>query len=128
MSLIDKKYLFMPLNTKLSLSYNHVYAPFYSQAKFYSSRNDNINVLGEANTHYKRGFNGKLMFNYIWGRYKSGLGDTKFTNLDYRLSLSYNTSKLYASCGLLFRDYRMQENKTHDVFFDIEARYNYLIS
>ena len=56
--------------------------------------------------------------------YKNQLSNNKLCNINYLALLSYNTDKLYAAFDVRFRDYRINESPSHNMYLDFEFRYN----
>lgn len=126
MSSLEKKFIFMPLDAKLNFSFTHNYLPFFNEGTLYKSKSNLFNVQAMVSTHYKTGFNGRFTIDYMSSRLENRLGNNKLFSMDYLGLASYNTKKLYLSFDVRYRDYRMNETTTHNIFYDFTVRYDLL--
>lgn len=125
MTSLEKKFIFMPLDTKINFNFTHNFVPFFKENILYKSKNNMLNIRYIASTHYKKGLNGKFMVDYMNSHFNNRLGKNKILSTDYLCLASYNTSQLYASIDLRYRDYRMNGKNTHDLFYDFTCRYDF---
>lgn len=123
-SSMEKRFMFMPLNTKLNFNYIYNDTPLLYDNKLINTKFNSYNIQGIISTHYKKGVNGKITTDILFSNYKNALSESKLFNIDYLALLSYNTDKLYAAFDVRFRDYRVNESSSHNMFLDFEFRYN----
>ena len=114
----------MPLNTKLNFNYIYNDTPLFYDDKLINTKFNSYNIQEIISTHYKKGFNGKITADIMISNYKNQLPNNKLCNINYLALLSYNTDKLYAAFDVRFRDYRINESPSHNMYLDFEFRYN----
>lgn len=124
MSSIEKKFLFMPLNTKVNFSYTYDDTPLLYEDELLNTDFNSFNVQGIVSTHYKKGLNGKLSADILISSYKNRLSQNKLFNIDYLALLAYNTDKLYAAFDARFRYHRVNGVSSHNPYLDFEFRYD----
>lgn len=124
MTSFEKKFIFIPLNTKINFNFMHNYMPFFNENVFYKSNNNMFNIQFMANTHYQKGLNGQFTVDFMSSRFNNLFGKNKLFSIDYLWLASYTTKQLYASLDVRFRKYCMNGKNTHEIFYDFACRYD----
>ena len=123
-SSVEKRFMFIPLNTKINFNYRYNDTPLLFNNRLINTKFNSYSIQGVFSTHYKTGFNGKITSDILISNYKNQLSENKLFSIDYLALLSYNTNKLYASFDVRFRDYRVNAFYDHNMYLDFELRYN----
>lgn len=124
LSSVEKRHLFMPLVAKISLMYRHSYSPFFSDDELYKSKNNLWKLQTYLGTDFKLGFNGRVAIDHTKSRFNTLLGKNQFANTDYLFLVSYNTSKLYASADVRYRNLKMVQDSHSYFSYDFMVRYD----
>lgn len=114
----------MPLVAKISLMYRHSYSPFFSDDELYKSKNNLWKLQTYLGTDFKLGFNGRVAIDHTKSRFNTLLGKNQFANTDYLFLVSYNTSKLYASADVRYRNLKMVQDSHSYFSYDFMVRYD----
>lgn len=114
----------MPLNITVNFAYLHNDIPLAYNHNFVDSKFNTFNIQSIVSTHYKRGFNGKLTSDIVITKQRNDISCNKLLSVDYLALVSYHTDKLYASFDTRYRDYQVNDNQSHHLYFDFELRYS----
>ena len=81
-SSMEKRFMFMPLNTKFNFNYTYNDTPLLYNDKLINTKLNSYTMQGIISTHYKNGFNGKITADILISNYKNNLSTNRLFSID----------------------------------------------
>ena len=106
LSIIEYRFIPIPLNIQANINYTHTYSPVYNFDELSKAKLNGIRFMVQATTFYKRGFNGKVQWLLDRQNYKRVPIQNKITNNNLLGMLSWQNAKFYASVNARYNKYK----------------------
>ena len=123
MSAGEYKFLNFPLNVRYSANYSHSYTPLYYSGTPYNAASDNLLLMLQLVTFYKKGFNGNLKWQMSNHAYTGVPVSSRLTTNNLTGQLTWQNDRMYASINARLSTYDLEHTHTGNMYYGFEVRY-----
>lgn len=122
-SMAEYRLLHIPLNLRCNVNYNHTYTPIHYSGTPYKVSVNNLSLIFQLITFYKKGFNANLKWQIFNQEHKGAPIANRLTTSSYVGLFSWQNDKIYASVDVKLMTYNLNHTNTKNMYYGFEFRY-----
>lgn len=123
-SFIQYRFLNVPLNVNASVNYTYAYMPVYNFNELFKAKSDNVTLMLQMTTRYKKGLNGQLQWTMSSSAFRGMPVNNSMHTHDVEGLVSWQNDKLYAGVNARANFYRQGNIHADNLYYGFDIRYD----
>ena len=121
---IQYRVLKVPLNVNASVNYTYAYMPVYNFNELFKAKSDNVTLMLQMTTRYKKGLNGQLQWTMSSSAFRGMPVNNSMHTHDVEGLVSWQNDKLYAGVNARANFYRQSNIHADNLYYGFDIRYD----